>query len=91
LTAASETEQATSAETLGVRRAVESLPDDLRELVVLVHWDGFTVPEAAQLLHVRESTARGRYQRARIRLRAALENLPPDQAIPRENEARSNR
>ncbi len=55
-----------------VRRAIRSLPHSQRELVYLVHWDGFSITEAATVLAIRESTARGRYQRATIRLRKEL-------------------
>lgn len=55
-----------------VQDAVSRLPDDLAELVRLVHWDGFTIAEAAELTGVTASTARGRYQRARAQLRVAL-------------------
>jgi RNA polymerase sigma-70 factor (ECF subfamily) len=37
-----------------------------------VHWDGFSVAEAAALLGIPASTARGRHQRAKDDLRAAL-------------------
>lgn len=52
--------------------AVAQLPTDLRELVQLVHWDGFTIAEAANHIGIRASTARSRYQRAREQLRVAL-------------------
>lgn len=55
-----------------VHTALSMLPANQRELVVLIHWDGFTLPEAARLTNTRESTARGRYQRASIRLRKHL-------------------
>lgn len=55
-----------------VRRAVDALPPDLAEFVRLVHWDGFTVEAAAQLLGIPSSTARGRHQRAKALLREAL-------------------
>lgn len=55
-----------------VTDAVRRLPPPLRELVILVHWDGFTLTEVATHLGVRASTVRGRYQRARQQLRAAL-------------------
>ncbi|QGQ20357.1 sigma-70 family RNA polymerase sigma factor [Cellulomonas sp. JZ18] len=55
-----------------VRDAVARLDPDLAELVRLVHWDGFTLAEAAELTGVPASTARSRYQRARGELRAAL-------------------
>lgn len=55
-----------------VRDAIERLDPELAELVTLVHWDGFTIAEAATLQGVPASTARGRYQRARLALRALL-------------------
>ena len=55
-----------------VRDALATLPADQAELVRLIHWEGFTVIEAARILSVRESTARGRYQRARLTLRVSL-------------------
>ena len=54
--------------------AVASLPDQLRELVTLVHWDGFSVAEASRLAGVSASTGRGRYAKARDLLRAALDS-----------------
>jgi len=51
-----------------VRRAVAALPEAQRELVRLVHWDGFSLAQAAQLTGVSASTARSRYQLARRRL-----------------------
>jgi RNA polymerase sigma-70 factor (ECF subfamily) len=55
-----------------VQEALASLPANQRELVMFIHWDGFTLPQAAQLVKCSESTARGRYQRATIRLRERL-------------------
>ncbi|MDQ0893619.1 RNA polymerase sigma factor [Agromyces ramosus] len=57
---------------LDVRAALDAIPADQSELVRLVLWDGFTVLEAATILGISESTARGRFQRARIRLRELL-------------------
>lgn len=57
---------------LDIRAALKAIPDDQSELVRLVLWDGFTVPEAATILGISETTARGRYQRARARLRELL-------------------
>lgn len=59
-----------------VRDALARLEPELAELVRLVHWDGFAIVEAAELLGLPASTARGRYQRARQRLREALEPAP---------------
>lgn len=56
-----------------VRAAVDALPAVHRELVQLVHWDGFTVAGAAEVLGISASTARSRYAAAKERLRALLE------------------
>lgn len=55
-----------------VRDAVSRLPQAQRELVMLVHWDGFAIVEAAELLGLNPSTARSRYAAARELLRDAL-------------------
>lgn len=60
-----------------VRDAIERLDPDLAELVRLVHWDGFSLTDAAELLGIPASTARGRYQRAKSDLRAALSTEAP--------------
>lgn len=61
-----------AAELNAIRDAVLRLHDAHRELVMLIHWDGFTILEAAQLLELNPSTARGRYAAARNVLRDAL-------------------
>ena len=58
-----------------VRDAVLRLHDAHRELVMLIHWDGFTVMEAAEVLGLNPSTARGRYAAARQTLRMALTDV----------------
>ncbi len=60
-----------------VRDAIARLDPDLAELVRLVHWDGFSLADAAELLGIPASTARGRYQRAKSDLRAALSMEAP--------------
>ena len=60
------------AEPSAVRDAVRRLHDSHRELVMLIHWDGLTVMEAAELLGLNASTARSRYAAARSSLRDAL-------------------
>ncbi|PPF54654.1 RNA polymerase subunit sigma-24 [Clavibacter michiganensis] len=57
---------------LEVRDAVSRLNEDDAELICLIHWDGFSIEAAAQLIGIPASTARGRYQRAKATLRAAL-------------------
>lgn len=63
-----------------VRDAVRRLPDDLRELIALVHWEGFSIAEAAQITGIPASTARGRYQTARRLLAEALMAVDPDRS-----------
>jgi len=60
-----------------VRDAIARLEPELAELVRLVHWDRFSLVDAAELLGIPASTARGRYQKARERLRAALSMEAP--------------
>lgn len=62
-------------EALSVRAAVLALADAHRELVMLVHWDGMTLVEAAEVLGLNTSTARGRYAAARAALRETLAEL----------------
>jgi RNA polymerase sigma-70 factor, ECF subfamily len=61
-----------------VRAAVENLPEAQRELVRLIHWDGFSLAEAATITGVTPSTARSRYLLARRRLATALEATAED-------------
>jgi RNA polymerase sigma-70 factor (ECF subfamily) len=58
-----------------VRDAVDRLPADQAEVIRLVHWDGFTLAEVAQLLQEPPTTTRSRYQRAKESLRQTL--YPP--------------
>lgn len=55
-----------------VRDAIARLDPDLAEIVRLVHWEGFSLTEAAEIVGIPASTARGRYQRAKENLREAL-------------------
>ncbi|CAD5994521.1 RNA polymerase sigma factor [Agreia sp. COWG] len=59
-----------------VRRAVGTLDERSRELIRLVHWDGFSIAEAARLMAMNESTARTRYGRALRRIEGQLHNVP---------------
>ncbi|MFT4231117.1 MAG: sigma-70 family RNA polymerase sigma factor [Microbacterium sp.] len=58
-----------------VRAEVNRLPARQREIVILVHWDGFTLTDAAGHLGIRPTTARTLYQRARDTLRPRLARL----------------
>jgi RNA polymerase sigma factor (sigma-70 family) len=66
---------------LDVRDAVDRLGGDAAELIRLVHWDGFTLVEAAELLGINASTARSRYKRAKDSLREALA-VPAEKWVP---------
>jgi len=43
-----------------------------RDIVGLVHWEGFTLAEAGRVMGMKEGTVRSRYHRARATLRASL-------------------
>lgn len=64
-----------------VRDAVARLGADLAEIVSLIHWDGFTLPEVAELLGVPVTTVRSRYRRARAMLRDALGVEADDESL----------
>jgi RNA polymerase sigma-70 factor (ECF subfamily) len=64
--------------------AVEALPRDLAELVRLVHWDGFRLVEAAELMGISASTARGRYAKARELLHRSIRPPAPLASVPEE-------
>ncbi|MBO3736984.1 RNA polymerase sigma factor [Actinoplanes flavus] len=55
-----------------VGRALDRLPADDRELLMLLAWDGLTRPEAAAALGCSRGTLAVRLHRARRRLEAAL-------------------
>lgn len=48
-----------------------------RDIVGLVHWDGFSLVEVSRILRVKEGTIRSRYHRARALLRSRLVAEPP--------------
>lgn len=66
-----------------VRAAVFALDTRSRELVMLVHWDGLSIAEAARLLSMNTSTARTRYGRAIRRLEQTLHEHRPSKATDR--------
>jgi RNA polymerase sigma-70 factor (ECF subfamily) len=55
-----------------VRRALDALPADDRELVTLTAWEGLTPAQAGAVLGLTPTAARSRLHRARLRLRASL-------------------
>lgn len=58
-----------------VRDAIARLDPDLADLVRTVHWDGFSLAEAAQIIGIPASTVRSRYHRAVTTLRTALADI----------------
>lgn len=45
-----------------------------RDIIGLIHWEGFSQVEASRILRMKEGTLRSRYHRARAALRAQLED-----------------
>jgi RNA polymerase sigma factor (sigma-70 family) len=66
-----------------IRAALASLPEGDRELLSLVAWEGLDVSEAGRVLGVGPAAARKRLQRARERLRRALEAESPRASLAR--------
>jgi RNA polymerase sigma-70 factor, ECF subfamily len=58
-----------------LNRAVESLPEELRTVVILHLIQGHTHPEIAEILDIPEGTSKARLSRARARLREELADL----------------
>jgi len=70
----------TDPDVLAVRDALLALPPRERELVTLVHWDGFSLAEVAELLGEPATTVRSRYAATKRGLRAALATTDPSPA-----------
>lgn len=70
--------------TIEVRDAVSRLSPELRELIGLIHWDGFSIADAAAVIGIPASTARTRYQTARRQLAQSLTAVDPspDVSVP---------
>jgi|SRR5690349_15868134 len=69
---------ATEADPLLTQRingAIESLPEELRTVVILHLVQGHTHPEIAEILDIPEGTSKARLSRARARLREELADL----------------
>lgn len=58
-----------------IHDALASLDPLDQEIIRLVHWDGFSQVEAAQLLKMPDATVRSRHLRARRQLKTALETV----------------
>jgi RNA polymerase sigma-70 factor (ECF subfamily) len=67
------------AERLAVLRAMAGLPDDDREILILIAWQGLTPGAAAKVLGCSAAALRVRLHRARKRLARAID--PPSPAV----------
>ncbi|WP_312888280.1 RNA polymerase sigma factor [Nonomuraea rhodomycinica] len=65
-------------ERLGLLRALAALPEDDREILVLVAWHGLSPKEAARVVGCSSAAYRVRLHRARKRLRQAMAGEPAD-------------
>ena len=59
--------------TAAVRRAIASLPDDQRQVIMLRDIEGFSYDEISEMLSLGIGTVKSRINRARMRLKALLE------------------
>lgn len=60
-----------------VRRAIASLPEDQRTVLLLVCVEGLRYREVAQMLDIPQGTVMSRLSRARLALAARLNETPP--------------
>lgn len=61
-----------SSEFADLHDALAGLDQVDRDIIGLVHWDGFALIEVSRILRMKEGTVRSRYARARARLRDEL-------------------
>ncbi|MBC6457585.1 sigma-70 family RNA polymerase sigma factor [Actinomadura sp. HBU206391] len=69
------------AERLSVLRAMAALPEDDREVLILVAWQGLTPRDAARVVGCSPTALRVRLHRARKRLIQAIDDNPPARAV----------
>lgn len=55
-----------------VARAVADLPDGMREVLILAHYEEMAIAEIAQVMEMEPTTVKSRLQRARAQLRETL-------------------
>ncbi|WP_308249819.1 RNA polymerase sigma factor [Sphaerisporangium fuscum] len=71
------------AERLAIVNALVSLPEDDRELLILVAWHGLTPRDAARVVGCSSAAFRVRLHRARKRLAQAMNEQPAVRPMPR--------
>ncbi len=64
-----------------VRKAVDSLPKSLREVVILYYLEGLSVEEVKEILSIGKENVKSRLHRARKKLRIILEKDATDQDV----------
>lgn len=60
-----------------VARAVSALPDEMREVLILAHYEQMAIAEIARVIGVESTTVKSRLQRARAELRETLAAYTP--------------
>jgi RNA polymerase sigma-70 factor (ECF subfamily) len=68
-----------------VTKALESIPEDFRSVVLLCDVEGFTYEEIANMLDVPIGTIRSRLHRGRNLLRASLEDYAKNRGFTSED------
>ena len=66
-------EQHSSKEQSELWYAVMDLPQDFRQVVILYYYEGFRTKEIARMMNLSEGTVKSRLNRARQKLKTALE------------------
>ncbi len=74
ITASPERQAEQNETTAAVRRAIASLPDDQRQVIMLRDIEGFSYDEISEMLSLGIGTVKSRINRARMRLKALLES-----------------
>lgn len=68
-------EQSTPEEHRELWHVVMELPKEFQDAVILYYYDGFRTREIARMLNISEGTVKSRLNRARKRLKTALEGV----------------
>lgn len=64
-----------------LRAAIEALPHEQRQVVLLVDVEGLTFAEAAHVLDIKQGTVASRVARGRAALRADLWDIAPERGV----------
>ena len=64
-----------------VHQALQALPDDQREIIILRDFDDHNYQDIAELLEINEGTVKSRLNRARKALRQQIESMSSAEQI----------